>query len=60
MKSIADQGSNVRKQSDPLEIDEVKFILNSLATKTDTPKSLLQRVWVWLTLLCCLRGGDAK
>jgi integrase len=60
MKSIADQGKNNRKQSDPLEIDEIKFILNSPVTKTDTPKGLLRRVWIWLTLLCCLRGGDAK
>ncbi|CAG8823238.1 11804_t:CDS:2, partial [Dentiscutata erythropus] len=21
---------------------------------------LLRRVWIWLSLLCCLRGGDAK
>jgi hypothetical protein len=60
MKSIADQGNNNRKQSDPLEIDEIKFILNSPATTIDTPKGLLRRVWIWLTLLCCLRGGDAK
>ena len=46
MKSIADQGNNNRKQSDPLEIDEIKFILNSTAMKTDTPKGLLRRVWV--------------
>ncbi|CAG8749716.1 21584_t:CDS:2, partial [Rhizophagus irregularis] len=44
MKSIADQGKNNRKQSDPLEIDEIKFILNSPVTKTDTPKGLLRRM----------------
>ncbi|GBB97512.1 hypothetical protein RclHR1_00030069 [Rhizophagus clarus] len=60
MKSIADQGKNNRKQSDLLKIDEIKFILNSPVTKTDTPKGLLQRVWIWLTLLCYLRSGDAK
>ena len=34
-------------------------MLNSAATATDAPKGLLRRVWIWLTLLCCLRG-DAK
>ncbi|CAG8719388.1 10572_t:CDS:2, partial [Funneliformis caledonium] len=38
MKLIANQGQNNRKQSDPLKIDEIKFILNSPITKTDTLK----------------------
>ncbi|CAG8615771.1 15241_t:CDS:2 [Gigaspora rosea] len=49
-----------RKQSSLLEIDEIKFILNSSAVAIDNPKGLMRRVWIWLTLLCYLRGGDAK
>ncbi len=60
MKSLANQGDKNRKQSEPLETDEIRFILNSPTTTTDTPKGLLWRVWIWITLLCCLRGGDAK
>ncbi|KAF0455970.1 Zinc finger MYM-type protein 2-like: PROVISIONAL [Gigaspora margarita] len=41
-------------------IDEIKFILNSSAVAVDNPKGLIRRVWIWLTLLCCLRGGNAK
>ena len=37
MKSIADQGKNNRKQSDPLEIDEIKFIH---LRKTEQPSPL--------------------
>src|SRR5690348_11455924 len=60
MKSIVDKGDKNRKQSDPLEADEIKFLLNSPATSTNDPKGLLRRVWLWVSLLCCLRGGDAK
>ncbi|KAF0336272.1 zinc finger mym-type protein 2-like: PROVISIONAL [Gigaspora margarita] len=60
MKSLVNDGDKNRKQSSPLEIDEIKFILNSPAVAVDNPKGLMRRVWFWLTLLCCLRGGDAK
>ncbi|RIB15503.1 hypothetical protein C2G38_2192223 [Gigaspora rosea] len=60
MKSIIEKGSINRKQSDPLESEEIKFLLNSLATLIDNPKGLLHRVWIWLLLLYCLKGGDAK
>ncbi|RIB24238.1 hypothetical protein C2G38_2285269 [Gigaspora rosea] len=60
MKSIVDKGDKNRKQSDPLEVDEIKLILDSPATSTNNPKGLLRRVWLWVSLLCCLRGGDAK
>ncbi|CAG8778176.1 7060_t:CDS:2, partial [Cetraspora pellucida] len=43
-----------------LEIDEIKFIVNSPAMTVENPKGLIFRIWIWLTLLCCLRGGDAK
>ncbi|CAG8826447.1 498_t:CDS:1, partial [Cetraspora pellucida] len=43
-----------------LEIDEIRFILNSLAITVENPKGLMQKIWIWLILLCCLRGGDAK
>lgn len=60
MKSLVNDGDKNRKQSSPLEIDEIKFVLNSPAVAVDNPKGLMRRVWIWLTLLCCLRGGDAK
>ncbi|CAG8839649.1 37009_t:CDS:2, partial [Gigaspora margarita] len=60
MKSLDNDGDKNRKQSSPLEIDEIKFILNSSAVAVDNPKGLIRRVWIWLTLLCCLRDGDAK
>ncbi|KAF0536906.1 Zinc finger MYM-type protein 2-like: PROVISIONAL [Gigaspora margarita] len=60
MKSLVNDGDKNRKQSNPLEIDEIKFVLNSPAVAVDNPKGLMRRVWIWLTLLCCLRGGDAK
>ncbi|CAG8576713.1 972_t:CDS:2 [Racocetra persica] len=60
MKAIVEKGNKNCKQSDPLDTEEIKFILDSPATATDTPKGLLRRVWIWLSLLCCLRGGDAK
>jgi len=41
MKSLANQGDKNRKQSEPLETDEIRFILNSPTTTTDTPKGLL-------------------
>ncbi|RIB04217.1 hypothetical protein C2G38_2284867 [Gigaspora rosea] len=60
MKSIVDKGDKNCKQLDPLEVDEIKLILDSPETSTNNPKGLLQRVWLWVSLLCCLRGGDAK
>ncbi|KAF0454750.1 zinc finger mym-type protein 2-like: PROVISIONAL [Gigaspora margarita] len=60
MKSLVNDGDKNCKQSSPLEIDEIKFVLNSPAVAVDNPKGLMRRVWIWLTLLCCLRGGDAK
>ncbi|CAG8855691.1 28249_t:CDS:1, partial [Gigaspora margarita] len=60
MKSLVNDGDKNDKQSSPLEIDEIKFILNSLAVAVDNPKGLIRRVWIWLTLLCCLKCGDAK
>ncbi|CAG8533610.1 17862_t:CDS:2 [Cetraspora pellucida] len=60
IKSLANDGNKNRKQSSPLEIDEIKFILNSHATTVENPKGLMRRIWIWLTLLCCLRGGDTK
>ncbi|KAF0409668.1 zinc finger mym-type protein 2-like: PROVISIONAL [Gigaspora margarita] len=46
--------------TDPLEVNEIKLILDSPATSTNNPKGLLQRVWLWVSLLCCLRGSGAK
>ncbi|CAG8850720.1 4018_t:CDS:2, partial [Gigaspora margarita] len=48
------------KQLNLLESEEIKFLLNSLATLINSPIGLLYRVWIWLSLLCCLKEGDAK
>ncbi|CAG8789435.1 27081_t:CDS:2, partial [Dentiscutata erythropus] len=40
MKSIVDKRNNKHKQSDPLEVDEIKLILNLLATSTNNTKEL--------------------
>ncbi|RIB27008.1 hypothetical protein C2G38_2138024 [Gigaspora rosea] len=40
MKSLVNDGDKNRKQSSPLEIDEIKFILNSPAVAVDNPKGV--------------------
>ncbi|CAG8765404.1 14398_t:CDS:2 [Cetraspora pellucida] len=60
MKSIIEKENKNCKQSDPLETEEIKFLLDSPVITINTPKGFLRRVWIWLSLLCCLRGGDAK
>ncbi|CAG8824112.1 19290_t:CDS:2, partial [Gigaspora margarita] len=60
MKLLVNNDNKNRKQSSLLKIDEIKFILNSPAVAVDNPKGLMQRVWIWLTLLYCLRDGDTK
>ncbi|KAF0535457.1 zinc finger mym-type protein 2-like: PROVISIONAL [Gigaspora margarita] len=39
MKSIVNKGDKNRKQSDPLEVDEIKLIFDSPATSTNNPKA---------------------
>ncbi|CAG8790347.1 22969_t:CDS:2, partial [Dentiscutata erythropus] len=60
MKSIVEKGYKNHKQSNPLETDEIKLLLDSLATSINDPKGFIQWVWLWLSLLCCLRGNNAK
>ncbi|CAG8764698.1 11218_t:CDS:2, partial [Racocetra fulgida] len=38
MKSIVEKGNKNRKQSDPLETEEIKFLLDSPVTTINTPK----------------------
>ncbi|CAG8666411.1 11822_t:CDS:2, partial [Racocetra fulgida] len=38
MKAIVEKGNKNHKQSDLLDMEEIKFILDSSATATDTPK----------------------
>jgi len=60
IKQIQDNQDTSCKKTDALELSEIKTILDSPSMQTDTPKGLTRRVWVWLTLLCNLRGGDSK
>ncbi|KAF0387358.1 Zinc finger MYM-type protein 2-like: PROVISIONAL [Gigaspora margarita] len=47
MKSLVNNSNKNRKQSSPLEIDEIKFILNSPAVAVDNPKGpMLKASWL--------------
>jgi hypothetical protein len=60
VKKLQNVGLSRKKKPDYLTMDEIKILLNSTATSIHTAKGLMQRTWLWLSLLLSFRGGDGK
>ncbi|CAG8745540.1 5550_t:CDS:2, partial [Cetraspora pellucida] len=58
MKKLQEEGLDETDQSVALTVDETFYILDHDSMSENDNKSLVRRVFFWLSLLCSLRGSD--
>jgi hypothetical protein len=58
LKEMKKLGIGAAKPHEGLTNDELKVILNHDAVSPNEPEGLLRRVFLWICLLGCLRGGE--
>ena len=58
LKLMKKQGIGEARPYDALTSDEVKLILNHNVCSPNNPAGLLYRIFMWICLLGCARGGE--
>jgi hypothetical protein len=58
LKEMKKLGIGATKSHDGLTNDEIRLILNHEAMSPDNPEGLLRRVFLWICLFGCPRGGE--
>src|SRR3954451_13088008 len=58
LKEMKKLGIGAAKSHDGLTNNEIRLILNHEAISPDNPEGLLRRVFLWICLFGCPRGGE--